>query len=62
MVIAKCFRSGNTLRVTLPSTLRYVLRAQPGDLLYFKESSKTPGVIEVTNLSEDTRNEKRSAK
>ena len=37
MYYLKCFRSGNTLRVSLPQQLRYSLNAGPGDLLKLEE-------------------------
>ena len=51
--IVKCFRSGNTLRVSILNTLRYQLQAQAGDYLCF--DYVRPGVFEVTNMSEQRR-------
>ena len=58
--VVKCFRSGNTLRITLNTGLRYSLNAQPGDLLKF-EIQATHGTL-VTNLSEEERNKPRGDK
>ena len=49
----KCFRSGNTLRVSLLQGLRYKLNAVAGDLLRVEEI--LPGNFEITNLSHDGR-------
>ncbi len=49
----KCFRSGNTLRVSLLAGLRYKLNAQAGDVLRLEENPN--GSFELTNLSHESR-------
>jgi hypothetical protein len=49
----KCFRSGNTLRVSLLAGLRYKLNAQAGDVLRAEEN--LDGSFELTNLSHEHR-------
>ena len=51
--VIKCFRSGNTLRVSLLKGLRYKLNAMAGDLLRVEEI--LPGSFEITNLSHEAR-------
>lgn len=51
--IARCFRSGNTLRITLGKRLRYKLGAIAGDTLAFNEDRT--GAISVANLTEQHR-------
>lgn len=48
--ICKCFKSGNTVRISLLSGLRYMLSAQAGDYLQFDKNGR--GVVEVKNLTE----------
>jgi hypothetical protein len=58
--ICKCFKSGNTLRISLLSGLRYMLTAQAGDYLQFEHKGR--GVIEVKNLTEEQRIKARGKK
>lgn len=58
--IMKCFRSGNTLRVSLLRGLRYKLNAQAGDLLRADENPN--GSFELTNLSHEARMKTRGKK
>lgn len=51
--ILKCYRSGNTLRVSILRRLRYKLNARAGDLLKVDES--VDGVLTITNLSHSER-------
>ena len=58
--VMKCFRSGNTLRVSLLRALRYKLNAQAGDLLRAEENPN--GSFELTNLSHEARVKARGKK
>lgn len=49
----RCFRSGNTLRVSLLAGLRYKLNALAGDTLRVEENPN--GSFELTNLSHEAR-------
>ncbi len=49
MFIVNTFRSGNTLRITLPRSVRQALNIQPKDHIALKETR--PGVFELTNAS-----------
>lgn len=51
--IAKCFKTGNTLRVTLNRYLRRQINAQPGDYIKFEQQSDTTAL--VTNLTHQER-------
>lgn len=53
MEILKCFRSGNTLRVSILRRLRQTLNARAGDLL--KVDERRDGIITITNISHDAR-------
>lgn len=55
--VQRCFRSGNTLRITLGRYLRDHLNALPGDLLRFERTG--PGRAALTNLSHDARTKPR---
>lgn len=58
--VMRCFRSGNTLRVSLLAGLRYKLNAQAGDVLRAEENPN--GSFELTNLSHETRMKARGKK
>ena len=51
--ILKCYRSGNTLRVSILRRLRYTLNARAGDLL--KVDELVDGTITIENLSHKER-------
>ena len=51
--VMKCFRSGNTLRVSLLQGLRYKLNAMAGDILRVEENPS--GSFELTNISHEAR-------
>ena len=53
MYILKCFRSGNTLRVSLTSQLRWQLNARAGDILKIEEGKNSQWVL--TNASHAAR-------
>ena len=53
MHIARAFRHGNTVRVTLNRHLRAALKIQPRDLLMLDHVA--PGQLLMTNLSEAER-------
>ena len=53
MYILKCFRSGNTLRISLTSQLRWQLNAEPGDILKIEEGKKDQWIL--TNTSHAAR-------
>ena len=53
MHFMKCFRSGNTLRVSLTSQLRWHLNAGPGDILKIEEGKKGQWIL--TNASHAAR-------
>ena len=58
--VMKCFRSGNTLRVSLLQGLRYKLNAQPGDVLRAEQNPN--GSFEITNISHEARVKAREKK
>ncbi len=47
MEIARCFRSGNTVRLTLPRRIRYALDILPGDLITLEVTAI--GKVTLTN-------------
>ena len=51
--ILKCYRSGNTLRVSILRRLRYTLNARAGDLQ--KDDALVDGTITLENLSHKER-------
>lgn len=59
--IMKCFKSGNTLRVTLNSGLRYALNAQPGDHICIDRNDNNGG-LQIRNLTHEARTKKEKRK
>ena len=53
MYFLKCFRSGNTLRVSLPSGLRWQINAVPGDILKIEGGQGVQWIL--TNASHAAR-------
>lgn len=51
--ILKCYRSGNTLRVSILRRLRYTLNARAGDLL--KVDEREDGTITIVNITHNER-------
>jgi len=47
MIYAAAFRSGNTLRITLPKAIRTALALTPGARVIF--DNPRPGVVEIRN-------------
>mgnify|MGYP001222886062 CR=1 FL=1 len=58
--LVKCFRSGNTLRISLHTQLRAALCALPADVLLFRTHSDGNGTVE--NLSHTERTKQRRQK
>ena len=49
MNIVRAFRSGNTIRITLPRAVRHALSLTPGDYLRFEHVAE--GKLELINAS-----------
>ena len=49
----KCYRSGNTLRISILARLRYQLNARAGDTL--RAETTKEGTVTLTNVSHDER-------
>ena len=47
MISSACFRSSNTLRVTLPTAIRRALALEPRHRVIFTQTA--PGVVEIRN-------------
>jgi bifunctional DNA-binding transcriptional regulator/antitoxin component of YhaV-PrlF toxin-antitoxin module len=60
VIVQRLFRSGNTLRLTIPSYIRRALSALPGDQMMLTITK--PGSVSITNLSEETRNPPKRSK
>lgn len=52
----RCYRSANTVRITLNTPLRMALRARPQDVLKIEEARE--GVFEIVNLTERARHKR----
>jgi bifunctional DNA-binding transcriptional regulator/antitoxin component of YhaV-PrlF toxin-antitoxin module len=50
MRTARCFRSGNTVRITLPRSVRHALKITAGDVLALEHIAE--GEIKMTNASQ----------
>ena len=50
MRAARCFRSGNTIRITLPRSVRHALKITAGDMLTLDHVAE--GKIMMTNASQ----------
>ena len=53
MIVQRVFKSGNTMRMTIPRPIRRALSLQPGDHLALTHTGA--GAITVTNLTEEGR-------
>lgn len=58
MRFVSVFRSSNTMRISLPRTIRHALKIRAGDILMLDHVRE--GVIEITNQT--TLRDKRAAK
>jgi antitoxin component of MazEF toxin-antitoxin module len=53
MIIQRVFKSGNTMRMTIPRPIRRALSLQCGDHLAMSHTAA--GVVTLTNLTEEGR-------
>ena len=58
MLYAAAFRSGNTLRITLPKAIRLALALTPGTRVVF--DNPRPGVVEIRNADELIRRQRQA--